>query len=213
MPRPVCSKSMKPAPWAGEGATTSTPARSQQASNERLSTATIRVISISLLPQHGRGATAPGSTRDEAVREHGEHETSEGGVLPVVLDGSEEHNRREHAQIRCEQEDGDAQADQQARAQATRSGQPEVTGEEPQRVRPAEGSIEGRDARGEAMPDQARDDEREAGDAPARQHAAHGRVHPVVDARHPLLRSPRTVISAPRTRNMPTGRLVTWSRT
>src|SRR5262249_22521722 len=201
MARPLCSKSMKPAPWAGEGATASSTARSQQANSERVSTATIRVISISLLlPQQRSRRDRSGSTRDEAVREHGEHETGEKRVLPVVLDGGEEHDRREHPQIGREQEDGDAEADQQARAEpAGGRRQPQIAGEEPQRVRPSEGSIEGRDTRGEAMPDQARDDEREAGDDPAGQHAAHDRVHAVVDLGHPAPRSPRTIISAPRT--------------
>src|SRR5262245_57658998 len=145
MARPLCSKSMKPAPWAGEGATASSTARSQQANSERVSTATIRVISISLLlPQQRSRRDRSGSTRDEAVREHGEHETAEKRVLPVVLDGGEEHDRREHPQIGREQEDGDAEADQQARAEPAGRRQPQIAGEEPQRVRPSEGSIEGR---------------------------------------------------------------------
>src|SRR5262249_19686033 len=72
--------------------------------------------------------------------------------------------------------------------------------EQPQRVRAAEGRIEGGDAGREPMPEQARDDEREARDHAAREQATHRRVHPIVGRRHRLPHRPRTIISAPSSR-------------
>ena len=51
------------------------------------------------------------------VGEHGEHEAGEDRVLPVVLDEGEEQQRRQHAHVGRQQQRGDAQADQEPRAE------------------------------------------------------------------------------------------------